>query len=409
MKYFVTGATGYVGQMLVPLFEKEGHSVVVGGRNLQKLKRLYPSNDSATYENLKNAIKDTDVVVHLAVLNNDKNYSDFEFDRVNVEFTMEVAEQAKKASVREFVFISSIHAIQVENDSKYANSKREAVNRLEKTEGIRLSVIYLPMVYGPKWPQQFNILNGFNHKLAEILFRPIAALKPTVNVAKIADHLNSAKKDGQVSCGSEVILTDNIEQNFYYRAFRKTIDLAVSLVLILGLGLIVLLIWIIIKLDSPGPGLFAQIRVGRNGSLFTCYKLRTMKLGTLQIGTHELSAGHITRLGGFLRKFKIDEIPQVINILRGEMTLVGPRPCLPVQTHLISERKKLGVLDVLPGITGLSQVQNIDMSNPEILAQSDAKYLNLRSILLDFKIIIATIRGRGFGDKVTSQKDIANP
>jgi lipopolysaccharide/colanic/teichoic acid biosynthesis glycosyltransferase len=204
-------------------------------------------------------------------------------------------------------------------------------------------------------------------------------------------------------------LTDNIKQNFYYRAFRKTIDLAVSLVLILGLGLIVLLIWIIIKLDSPGPGLFAQIRVGRNGSLFTCYKLRTMKLGTLQIGTHELSAGHITRLGGFLRKFKIDEIPQVINILRGEMTLVGPRPCLPVQTHLISERKKLGVLDVLPGITGLSQVQNIDMSNPEILAQSDAKYLNLRSILLDFKIIIATIRGRGFGDKVTSQKDIANP
>jgi lipopolysaccharide/colanic/teichoic acid biosynthesis glycosyltransferase len=401
MKYVVTGATGFVGQMLVPLLEKEGHSVVVCGRNLEKLTKIYPSNDSATYENLPYAMKGADVVIHLAVLNNNRDYSEFEFGDVNVELTLEVADQAKRASVGEFVFISSIHSIQIGFDSKYANSKREAVNLLEKIDGIRLSVIYLPMVYGPKWPQQLNVLNSLGQKLAEILFRPIAAMKPTVNIARFADYLNSVKKDELVSARSDVILVDNIEQNIYYRAFRKTVDLAVSFTLILGLGLIVMLVWILIKIDSPGPGLFAQIRVGRNGSLFTCYKLRTMKLGTLQLGTHELTEGHITRIGSFLRKFKIDEIPQVINILKGQMTLVGPRPCLPVQTNLISERKKLRVFDALPGITGLSQVQNIDMSNPAKLAHSDAKYLKLRSILLDVKIIIATILGRGFGDKIS--------
>lgn len=401
MKYVVTGATGYVGQMLVPLLEKEGHCVVVCGRSLEKLTKFYPTNDSATYENLPYAMKGADVIIHLAVLNNDRNYPEFEYDHVNVELTIEVANQAKKAAVREFFFISSIHAIQIGFDSKYANSKREAVNRLEKIEGIRLSVIYLPTVYGPTWPQQLNILNSLGQNLAVILFRPIAAMKPTVNIARIADYLNCVKKDGLTSFRSDVILVDNIEQNNYYRVFRKTVDLTVSFALIFGLGLIVMLVWLLIKIDSPGPGLFAQIRIGRNGSLFTCYKLRTMKLGTLQLGTHEQTEGQITRIGSFLRKFKFDEIPQVINILKGEMTLVGPRPCLPVQTNLISERKDLRVLDALPGITGLSQVQNIDMSNPSILAHCDAKYLKLRSILLDIKIIIATIRGRGFGDKIS--------
>src|SRR5690606_10003296 len=94
------------------------------------------------------------------------------------------------------------------------------------------------------------------------------------------------------------------------------------------------LIWLLVRLQSPGPGLFAQKRVGRNGVQFTCYKFRTMKLGTLQAATHEVSVGNVTKLGRLLRKTKLDELPQVWNILRNEMSLVGPRPCLPAQEML---------------------------------------------------------------------------
>ena len=124
-----------------------------------------------------------------------------------------------------------------------------------------------------------------------------------------------------------------------------------------------------------------------------------MRKGTKQVGTHELSQASTTRIGAILRRTKIDEFPQIVNILKGEMSLIGPRPCLTSQTELIEARRKLGVLDVCPGISGLSQIRNIDMSTPVTLAQTDAEYIALRSIPLELKIIIATATGSGQGDK----------
>ena len=167
-------------------------------------------------------------------------------------------------------------------------------------------------------------------------------------------------------------------------------------------GWILAIVWILVRLGSPGPGIFAQERVGKHGKTFVCYKFRTMKTGTRQAGTHELSADAITGVGAFLRKTKIDELPQVLNILRGELSLVGPRPGLPVQTRLTEARAAQGVFNVLPGITGLAQIQGIDMSDPERLAEVDARYIAQRGLLLDIKIIIATFLGRGQGDKVKS-------
>ncbi len=112
-----------------------------------------------------------------------------------------------------------------------------------------------------------------------------------------------------------------------------------------------------IRLESAGPALFRQQRVGRDGKTFTCYKFRTMRSGTVQAASHEVSASAVTRLGAVLRKLKIDELPQAINILRNEMSLIGPRPCLPAQTALIAERTRRGVLALKPGITGYAQVQ----------------------------------------------------
>jgi len=146
-----------------------------------------------------------------------------------------------------------------------------------------------------------------------------------------------------------------------------------------------------------------QSRVGKAGRIFTGYKFRTMKQGTRQAGTHEVSATAVTRLGGFLRKTKNDELPKVWNIFRNEISLIGPRPCLPVQTELIEARRFRGVLAVKPGISGLAQIDGIDMSDPTRLARRDARYIALRSFLLDLKISIATATGRGRGDRTSSR------
>jgi lipopolysaccharide/colanic/teichoic acid biosynthesis glycosyltransferase len=125
-----------------------------------------------------------------------------------------------------------------------------------------------------------------------------------------------------------------------------------------------------------------------------------MGLGTQEASTHEVTADSVTAVGQFLRKTKIDELPQVWNILKNELNLVGPRPCLPVQWELVSARSELGVLGEIGGITGWALIQNVDMSNPNRLAKLDAEYLALRTIPLDLKIILAAAIGRGQGDKV---------
>jgi lipopolysaccharide/colanic/teichoic acid biosynthesis glycosyltransferase len=157
--------------------------------------------------------------------------------------------------------------------------------------------------------------------------------------------------------------------------------------------------WLAVRLTNPGPGLFAQERVGRKGRVFRCYKFRTMQVGTRNVGTHDVDATQITPVGRFLRKTKVDEFPQAWNLLKGEMSVVGPRPCLPVQTDLIEARRSRGVLEVPGGITGWAQIKNVDMSDPEKLAKLDAEYVALRTILLDLKILVATATGHGQGDK----------
>jgi O-antigen biosynthesis protein WbqP len=160
---------------------------------------------------------------------------------------------------------------------------------------------------------------------------------------------------------------------------------------------ILLLVIVAIRIESPGPAIFKQVRVGRKQRLFTCYKLRTMYMGTADLPTHQVSGSSITALGERLRRFKIDELPQLYNVLVGDMSLVGPRPCLPTQLELVEARQRSGVFEVRPGITGLAQIQGVDMSNANRLAEIDARYVRTQSLKGDLKLIWATLRGQGLG------------
>jgi len=152
---------------------------------------------------------------------------------------------------------------------------------------------------------------------------------------------------------------------------------------------------IVIRSTSPGPSLFAQTRLGRSRREFTLYKLRTMQQGTTALPTHLADPSTITTFGRTLRRWKIDELPQLWNVIRGDMSLVGPRPCLPTQIALIDARQKSGAFNVRPGITGLAQVLGIDMSRPDVLAEIDGHYAHTRTLRRDMIILFQTLSGRG--------------
>nr|WP_284048138.1 sugar transferase [Marinobacter sp. ATCH36] len=165
-------------------------------------------------------------------------------------------------------------------------------------------------------------------------------------------------------------------------------------------GLPVLLLLVVIGLFDTGSPVFFQQRVGRNKRPFTLVKFRTMKRDTASVASHLASAGSITKFGHFLRRTKLDELPQLWNVLKGEMSLVGPRPCLFNQEELIAERDSRGVLKARPGITGLAQINDIDMSTPCLLAETDAKMLASLNLKNYFRYIVQTVLGKGAGDRV---------
>ena len=172
---------------------------------------------------------------------------------------------------------------------------------------------------------------------------------------------------------------------------KRLFDILISLIMLVPSLPLTLVLGILIRLDSKGPAIFRQQRVGRYEKPFTVLKLRTMTVGTPELGTHEVSISHVTGMGAFLRRCKLDELPQLINVLKGEMSLVGPRPCLAVQTELIEARRSLGVFSLRPGITGLAQVEHLDMSDPQKLAARDSDYLKSNGFVSDLVLCVRTL------------------
>lgn len=162
----------------------------------------------------------------------------------------------------------------------------------------------------------------------------------------------------------------------------------------------VVLVLFVIGIFDTGSPIFAQERVGKNKKPFKLYKFRSMNLDAKSVATHLADYNSITKHGAFLRKSKLDELPQLFNVLMGNMSFVGPRPNLFNQEELIQERERRGVYKVAPGITGLAQIQKIDMSTPELLAETDEEMIANWGLKSYFKYIFLTLFGKGFGDRV---------
>ncbi len=199
----------------------------------------------------------------------------------------------------------------------------------------------------------------------------------------------------------------------YKRYTKRIIDIILSIIGLVLLSPIFLIIALLIKADSEGPILFKQLRIGKDKKNFYILKFRTMYVDTPADSPTSLLAdqkSHVTRVGRFLRKSSLDELPQIINIFKGEMSIIGPRPVIPFEHDLITERDKRGVYSLIPGLTGWAQINGRDEVSFFEKAKLDGEYLTKISFLFDVKIflftIVSVVKSEGFkeGDSVVDPK-----
>jgi len=408
MRIVVTGASGFVGRRVVPSLVASGARVLVVGRDVPKLETLFGSSvEACSYADLATASRGADALLHLAVLNNDRSGTPDDFRRANVTLLEEVVDAARDAGIGLFIQTTTLKALDPARSDPYATTKREAERFLASREDLRCVTLRLAAVYADDaYKGTLGILEKVPAFLRPSLRGALMCARPAVHVDRVSDAVLGILNDPPAARHVERPVTDCQKGNRVYAAMARTIDLAIALGIIVFLWWLMLLIWAVVRFSSPGPGLFAQTRVGREGKPFTCYKFRTMYQGTRQAATHAIGTASVTRVGSFLRRSKLDELPQVFNIVLNDMSFVGPRPCLPSQHELVAERQRRGILSIKGGITGWAQIRDIDMSDPVRLAAVEAGYLAMRTTLLDLWIIIATFTGSGQGDRVTAEARI---
>lgn len=392
LRILLIGGTGFVGSQLAPVLRSRGHQVVLASRKSDAARGIVGRDGWAT------AVENSNVVVFLSAINNDVDATPEQIRATNVDLPLEVAEMIDAGRPQRLVLFGSDHVDNVFPLDLYASSKAELTERLLERPALPVTVQILSPVHGARFVKKLSAVDRFPGPLRRLAVAALGAVRPLSHIDQIADEIEAAPNASNGLLFRRVV--DDQDHNFIYRSVTRFFDLAFAIAVIVFFGWLMAILAIMIAATTTGPALFKQQRVGRHGRIFTCYKFRTMRVNTPQVATHQVSSDSTTSVGKRLRDWKLDELPQVFNILANHMSLVGPRPCLPTQHELVAARDKLGVMAVKPGVTGWSQIHGIDMSDPEVLAQSDADFLHCRSIPLYVRIALLTFLGKGQGDKI---------
>lgn len=178
--------------------------------------------------------------------------------------------------------------------------------------------------------------------------------------------------------------------NFYSRFLKRIIDLIFSVTALLLFTPLLIATALLIYIDDGVPVLFRQLRSGKDGKTFTLFKFRSMPVNSKNVPSNQAGSLRVTRMGKFIRRYNIDELPQLINIVKGDMSIVGPRPALCGQTHLLDLRRANGAVSVKPGLTGLAQINSYDGMSDEEKADFDGAYVKRMSFRTDSALILRT-------------------
>ncbi len=406
----VTGASGVVGRsVLAELVSRDGYEVRVLSRDPDQFRPDVGTGIKVGgYDDLEEMLTGADAVLHLAARNNDQGGSAADFERDNCDWACELAEAAARIGVKRFVFATTTKALAGKSADSYGLSKANAEYRLlsfAEHSSLEVGLVRLGPVHGPGSKGKVRFLESLPNPIRGIAARVLRSVLPIVSVDVAAKGLVDMLED--TSGRVELCLSDPLDGWSPYWPFSFAVNglfvVAVPTVLAIPTAGSAAAV----ALDSPGGVFFVQRRVGFKQQVFECRKFRTMRTGTPVMGTHEVAKNYVTGVGAMLRKFKLDELPQAINVFKREMNVIGPRPCLENQTELITERARYDVFDIRPGVTGLGQVAGVDMSQPKKLAIFDHRYAAFRSIAWDITIAIKTVLGGGFGDPVGGPEDDA--
>ena len=402
----LTGVGGVVGRPLIDELQRKGHQLRVLSRDPETLKSWLPDSiKSGSYDQMEEIFNGASALVHLAARNNDQGGTWESFEQDNVGLPIKLADAAKRSGLKKFIFASTTKALS-NKGGDYGRSKaiaeRELVAISDST--FNVSVVRLCPVYGGgaqtrgRIRKLENLPLGFG-KLALWLVR---SLVPVVSAKRVAQGIGELIESNDPV--EELCIADPVGKFSVYGLFVAILNFVFVLAVPTILGIPCLIAAVLVAITSAGGVFFIQQRLGRKLNPFQLCKFRTMFVGTPSAGTHEVGKSYVTKVGSFLRKSKLDELPQAWNVLKREINLIGPRPGLENQTELTKQRQRYGVFDIKPGITGFGQVSGVDMSEPKRLAIHDHRYSAFRAISLDVKIILKTILGGGFGDPVGGER-----
>jgi lipopolysaccharide/colanic/teichoic acid biosynthesis glycosyltransferase len=395
--FLLIGGSGFIGTQISRHLIDQGHTVtVVSARTLTRSDLALGKIPSLVAD-----IAGVDAVVMLSVINNDSDAAEAEVWWINVDLPLALLLEFSKYSKVPFFLFGSTHADDLRKTDLYSRTKMRLFQEVKRLSHYPSAFYIIPPVYGRQFVKKMSKIDVLPVFVRSIIVTIIGAFFPIIHSNLIANQINQDLTEFRKSRLPLVRrLSDDQNRNPVFMFTTRLFDMLIAISILLVFGWLMVLIATSVKATSSGPVLFRQRRVGIGGSEFECLKFRTMAVGTRNLPTHQVSNDATTTIGKILRKYKLDELPQAINILRNDMSWIGPRPCLPSQSELIAERHKLGVFAVKPGITGLSQIRGIDMSDPKKLARSDAEFLQKRSILLYLKITVQTITGSGRGDRL---------
>jgi len=396
----ITGAGGVVGKQLVEHLVSLGNQVRVLSRNPVAIQDSLPEQVAASsYDEMESVLEGAHVVVHLAARNNDQGGDSSDFDRDNVDLSLKLASAANQSGVSKFVFATTTKAL-TDNCEHYGKSKAIAERKLASLAEpeFRVCLVRLCPVYGDGTRGKIKLLQNLPLGLGNLALWLVRSLVPIVSAQRVAEGIAGITESSDPL--EETCLADPVGTFSVYGLYIAVMNFVFVVAVPTILGLPCLISAIAVATTSKGGVMFIQERVGKKKKPFKLCKFRTMFTGTPNAGTHEVGKSYVTKVGAFLRKAKIDELPQALNVLKREINLIGPRPGLAKQTELLKQRDRYGVYDILPGITGYGQVSGVDMSEPLRLAILDHRYAAFRGILLDTKIALKTATGGGFGDPV---------
>jgi lipopolysaccharide/colanic/teichoic acid biosynthesis glycosyltransferase len=387
VKVVISGASGSVGSQLVPLLVQAGHTLLLISRDVKKLTAQFPGINVTSLDTWETCAGGYDIFLHLAVLKVEGAGISEGFERVNSDLTGTLAAGARRAGIPRFIYPSPIQVLLPGRKSRYIESKRAGESDARANFGEFTEIIYLGRILRSRQARRQSHLYPLAWGLESFFSSFLSAFHPTTSIKAVAGCLD---RPGAFGSDQAAILTDRQTENSCYQIWRAMIDVAFVTLTFLLLPF-VMVAWLAVLVEDGRPGFFSQERVGRGEVFFRCLKLRTMRSGTVSRGTHLVSQAAITGVGRGLRQSKIDELPQAWNIIRGEMSLIGPRPCLPNQLEVVAARRLRGIFNYRPGLTGWAQVNGIDMREPEKVAKYDSQYLGLQSVSCDLWILGKTL------------------